>query len=267
MIPEYCLTEWRQQVPWVEDYQVEQDLIISRALVSLYENPKIKDNLVFRGGTALHKLYIKPAARYSEDIDLVQIKSEPMGEILNEIRSSLSWLGEPARKLTERSAKLFYRYTANDNTQKKLKIEINTTEHFHIFDFVDYEFSVANSWFTGQSALRTYQLNELMGTKIRALYQRRKGRDLFDLWIVLKDNLIDADVVLKVFLAHCNKDNQNITRALFEKNLHEKIRFDDFRHDIVDLLADSSGWSFDRAYDVVKDKLICLLPGEPWKMK
>lgn len=267
MIPEYCLTEWRQQVPWIRDYQVEQDLIISRALVSLYENPKIKDNLVFRGGTALHKLYIKPAARYSEDIDLVQIKSAPIGEMLNEIRSSLSWLGEPARKLTERSAKLFYRYTANDNTQKKLKIEINTTEHFRIFDFVDSEFSVSNSWFTGQSALRTYQLNELMGTKIRALYQRRKGRDLFDLWIVLRDNLIDPDIVLKVFLAHCNKDNQNVTRALFEKNLHEKIRFDDFRHDILDLLADSNEWSFEHAYDVVNSKLVCLLPGDPWKAK
>src|SRR3990167_4186626 len=115
MIPEYCLTEWRQQVPWVEDYQVEQDLIISRALVSLYENPKIKDKLVFRGCTALHKLYIKPSARYSEDIDLVQISSGSIGEMINEIRLSLSWLGEPIRKLTERSVKLIYRYTANDN--------------------------------------------------------------------------------------------------------------------------------------------------------
>lgn len=72
MIPEFSLSEWRQQAPWVEDYQVEQDLIISRALINLYERPKIKNTLVFRGGTALHKLYIKPAARYSEDIDLVQ---------------------------------------------------------------------------------------------------------------------------------------------------------------------------------------------------
>ncbi len=80
MIPEFCLTEWRQEVPWVEDYQVEQDLIISRALINLYENPKIRNTLVFRGGTALHKLYIKPAARYSEDIDFVQIDSAPIGE-------------------------------------------------------------------------------------------------------------------------------------------------------------------------------------------
>src|SRR5260221_11107499 len=109
MIPDYCLTEWRQQVPWVEDYQVEQDLLISRALVSLYERPKIKNSLVFRGGTALHKLYVNPAARYSEDIDLVQIATDPIGQTLDEIRSALSWLGEPVRKLTERSAKLIYR--------------------------------------------------------------------------------------------------------------------------------------------------------------
>lgn len=122
MIPAYCLTEWRQQVPWIEDYQVEQDLIISRALISLYDNPKIKNNLVFRGGTALNKLYIKPPARYSEDIDLVQIEPAPIGAMLDEIRLSLNWLSEePVRKLTERSAKLFYRYLASDNTQKKIE--------------------------------------------------------------------------------------------------------------------------------------------------
>ncbi len=43
MIPNYCLIEWRQQVPWIEDYQVEQDLVISRALIDLYKNLKIKN--------------------------------------------------------------------------------------------------------------------------------------------------------------------------------------------------------------------------------
>ena len=215
MIPDFCLTEWRQQVPWVEDYQVEQDLIISRALVSLYEHPMIKDSFVFRGGTALHKLYIQPAARYSEDIDLVQIVTQPIGKTLDEIRSALSWLGEPTRKLTERSAKLFYRYTALDNSKRKLKVEINTTEHYHFSDLVDYDFSVNNSWYSGEIKLRTYQLNELMGTKMRALYQRRKGRDLFDLWVVLKNNLIDPQTVVDIYLSHCEKEDNKISRALF----------------------------------------------------
>lgn len=265
MIPEYSLAAWRQEVPWIEDYQVEQDLIISRALINLYENSKIKSNLVFRGGTALNKLYIRPSARYSEDIDLVQISSAPIGETIDEIRSALNWLGEPIRKLTERSVKLIYRYIACDNSKKKLKIEINTTEHFHLLDFVDFKFSVANSWFSGETELRTYQLNELMGTKLRALYQRRKGRDIFDLWLVLRNNMIDSNVVLDIFLAHCKRDNQNITRALFEKNLFEKIHYEDFRHDILDLLVDRNAWSFDAAYEMVKDRLIYLLPGEPWK--
>lgn len=266
MIPDYCITEWRQTVPWIEDYQVEQDLIISRALVNLYEREKIRDSLVFRGGTALNKLYIKPAARYSEDIDLVQIRSEPIGEVINEIRTALSWLGEPIRKLTERSAKLIYRYVANDNLTKKLKIEINTTEHFHLLGFVDYKFSVTNPWFTGESTVQTYQLNELMGTKLRALYQRRKGRDLFDLWIVLKDNLIDCKAVLDVFLAHCTKENGHISRAIFEKNLSEKINNIDFRHDILALLADRNMWSFEDACETVKRKLIEQLPGDAWKV-
>ncbi len=260
MIPDFCIAEWRQSVPWTQDYQVEQDLIISRALINLYDSPLIKDSLVFRGGTALHKLYVTPAARYSEDIDLVQIRPEPIGKIIDEIRANFSWLGDPIRKLTERSAKLIYRYTANDGSKKKLKIEINTTEHFHIYDFVDYRFSVKNAWFTGESTLLTYQLNELMGTKLRALYQRRKGRDLFDLWIVLKNNLIDARTVLEVFLAHGEKNKTLISRALFEKNLSEKMGNHDFKHDILDLLADRAAWSFEEAIEIVSRELIFLLP-------
>ena len=153
--------------------------MINWLLVNLYEHPKIRESLVFRGGTALNKLYIDPAARYSEDIDLVQIRSEPIGNIIDEIRKIFEWLGEPIRKLTERSAKLIYRYISNDGVKRKLKIEINTTEHFHLFDFVDHQFSVMNPWYSGESVIRTYQLNELMGTKLRALYQRRKGRRIF----------------------------------------------------------------------------------------
>ena len=96
MIPEYCLTEWRQQVPWVEDYQVEQDLIISRALVDIYQQPLLKDKLAFRGGTALNKLFLTPPSRYSEDIDLVQLKAEPIGATVGAIRDALDhWLGKP----------------------------------------------------------------------------------------------------------------------------------------------------------------------------
>lgn len=71
MIPQSYITAWRKKAPWQEDFQVEQDMVIERALIEIYNEPFLKERLAFRGGTALHKLYLSPAARYSEDIDLV----------------------------------------------------------------------------------------------------------------------------------------------------------------------------------------------------
>lgn len=68
MIPQSYITAWRKRAPWQENYQVEQDLIIHRALIALFRDEFIKERLAFRGGTALHKLFLFPAVRYSEDI-------------------------------------------------------------------------------------------------------------------------------------------------------------------------------------------------------
>jgi len=58
MIPRDYITAWRTEAPWVEDAQVEQDLVISRALVEIYSNPLLCEALAFRGGTALYKLHV-----------------------------------------------------------------------------------------------------------------------------------------------------------------------------------------------------------------
>lgn len=90
MIPQAYINEWRLYAPWQEDFQIEQDLIICRALNSIFSDDVLKNKLAFRGGTALHKLFINPPARYSEDIDLVQIDKEPFGEMINRLRNCLS---------------------------------------------------------------------------------------------------------------------------------------------------------------------------------
>src|SRR3990167_5698107 len=149
MIPQIYVEQWRANAPWVTLSMIEQDMIISRALIDLYSQHKIKTTLAFRGGTALNKIFIQPPARYSEDIDFVQIKSAPIGETIDSIRKALDhWLGEPKRKLTDRSAKLIYRYTAIDNTNAKLKIEINTTEHFHVLPLENRSFEMSSEWFS-----------------------------------------------------------------------------------------------------------------------
>ena len=150
MISESLIEQWRIRAPWQTMAMIEQDLILSRALVNLYNQPKIIQSLAFRGGTALNKLYLNPAARYREDIDVVQINPEPIGDTVKAIRMALDdWLGSPKSKLTQRSAKLVYRYQAVDNTPARLKIEINTTEHFHIQPLKIVPYAVNSEWFTG----------------------------------------------------------------------------------------------------------------------
>ena len=93
MIPQRYIEQWRAIAPWALDAQVEQDLVIARVIVELYSDDLLKKSLAFRGGTALHKLYLKPQIRYSEDIDLVQINSEPINPRLKRIRERLAFLG------------------------------------------------------------------------------------------------------------------------------------------------------------------------------
>ena len=134
MIPRDYITEWREQAPWVDDAQVEQDLVISRALIDIFSHETLRHALAFRCGTALFKLHLPPA-RYSEDIDLVQAKAEPIGPVMSEIRKILDpWLGEPKRKQGRGRVTITYRFQSESvpATPLKLKIEINTREHFSV---------------------------------------------------------------------------------------------------------------------------------------
>ena len=100
MIPQNYITAWRAHVPWVNDAQIEQDLILSRAIIEIFSEQLLSKELAFRGGTALHKIFFTTMFRYSEDIDLVQVKAGPNGEIIDTIRSKFdSWLGLPKRKI------------------------------------------------------------------------------------------------------------------------------------------------------------------------
>ncbi|PIR39747.1 MAG: hypothetical protein COV35_00955 [Alphaproteobacteria bacterium CG11_big_fil_rev_8_21_14_0_20_39_49] len=260
MIPMSFIERWREVAKWQSIGMVEQDLVISRALVCLYNDPTIKDSLVFRGGTALNKLFFKPPERYSEDIDFVQRRAQPIGGTIDIIREILQpWLGEPKRKITERSAKLVYQYQSIDGLPVKLKIEINTTEHFQVLPLKQEPLSIKSEWFTGDAEIVTYELAELIATKLRALYQRRKGRDLFDLWHVFKHELVDIDLVVDIFQKYCANDGIAISKELFHKNMEMKRLNRDFQTDMNVLLPHNINWNFDEAFDFVQSRIISQL--------
>ena len=268
MIPIDYITEWRAHAPWTMDAQVEQDLILSRAIVSMFAEPEVARTLAFRGGTALYKLHLRPPARYSEDIDLVQTSAGPIGGVLDAIRQTIDpWLGLPKRTAREGRVVLTYRMTSEGQPPMplRLKIEINSREHFSVLGIGQREFAVQSRWFTGTAAVSTYCLDELLGTKLRALYQRKKGRDLFDLCIATRDAQVNLARVVECFHRYLEHGGERVTRAEMEMNLDEKLSDPAFASDIAPLIAPGIDWSFDEAAGFVQKTLLPLLHGEPWR--
>ncbi len=266
MIPRDYVTEWRRQAPWVQDFQVEQDLVMSRAIVDIFSHPFLNGALAFRGGTALYKLYLRPPARYSEDVDLVQVRAEPAGPMMRALHEVLNpWLGEPRTKQTEGRVTFLYRFESEDSPPipLRLKVEINSREHFSVHGFTPLSFAVSSRWFEGTCKVTTYRLEELLGTKLRALYQRRKGRDLFDLGIALATSNVDPVRILDAFTEYMTRDGHPVTRAMFERNLNAKLRDPQFTADIQPLLAPGFTWDIDEMATSVSTRLIQELPGGP----
>lgn len=197
MIAENILQLWRKNAPWPLLGQVEQDLIISRALVELYNNEYLKTRMAFRGGTALHKIILPKPLRYSEDIDLNRLENGPVKKFIDEVRGSLDqMLGQPKKvKSTDRSVKIIYHYDSVDGGIRKLKIEINVRETLPEKKLQEISYKVDSNYFQGSTKIMAFHTDEMIGTKIRALYQRTKGRDLFDLFEVNKTNVDWENIV------------------------------------------------------------------------
>lgn len=259
MIPEYAIIEWRNTVLWGGLEQVELDLVISRALTELYNDDFLASHLAFRGGTALHKLYLSPQPRYSEDIDLVQIKSEPVKETINRIGKALSFIGNPVVKQKANNNTLVFRFESEIQpvVPLKLKVEINCREHFNILGLTKIGFDINNQWFSGECQVTTYLLDELLGTKLRALYQRRKGRDLYDLYKGLSVANVNADNVVLCYNEYMKHTTDTPpSRKEFQRNLGLKMQDEDFLGDMNMLLRVGEEYDPQQAYEVVKSSLL-----------
>ena len=264
MIPRAHITAWRSNAPWSTDAQVEQDLVISRAVVELFSDELLTREVAFRGGTALHKLHFDAPSRYSEDIDLVQVNAGPIGPIMGAVRNRLdSWLGKAHWKQGKGRATILYRFESETKpiTPLKLKVETNTEEHFFVLGPRRISFQVDNPWHSGAADVLTYEPEELLGTKLRALYQRKKGRDLFDLSESLTHFTgLDPEKVVACFMSYLENEGHRVTRAQFEANVAEKMEDRLFLNDVAPLLAHGVSFDPETACERIRNAFISRIP-------
>lgn len=265
-------------VPWAEEHQVEQDLLLSVAMVALFNDDFLSREIAMRGGTVLHKVHLAPAARYSEDIDLVAVGARPEQHIRAALkRVLLPILGKHATdviasvKLTVRNVlkpsriiRLEYRWPSVTMPGQKLKVkfEVNTTERKPYVPVVKMPFSVGLQGRVRHADVASYDVNEMLGTKMRALFQRKQGRDLFDLyWALTGPAAIPPDPrkVVAAFQHYMRAEGSRISRQDFYEALDERIADPDFRHDVPALLRQGISYDVDVAGALVREQLLARL--------
>ena len=139
----------------------------------------------------------------------------------------------------------------------RLKIEINTREHFNVLGLQQFPFSVVNEWFTGEAELTTYSLEELLGTKLRALYQRRKGRDLFDLYWAITNCSVEDDKILACYKRYMTFVVDKVpTQKQVLQNLEEKMQDNEFLSDMQAIIRPGIDYTEEEAWKVVRARLI-----------
>ena len=271
MIPAQNIIAWGNNVPWAEQRQVEQDLIISRAIVAIFSDPLLGAELRFRGGAALNKLHFVVPMRYSEDLDLVRTTNGPIGPILD--GSVGCWNHGWGARSSTRARSPPKRVDAEDQSAAapiRLKVEINTREITAFDPPRAIHFRVKNPWFTGAVDVPTFSREEMLATKLRALLQRDKGRDLFDLAHALDEfEGLDAARLVTCFGAYLEQSGQALTRAQAQERMFAKLANPQFLTDMrpllpaaqSDLLTDNSTKV---AFRKVFTQIIDLIPGDPW---
>ena len=273
MIPTQNIVAWGNVVPWADQRQVEQDLIISRALVAIFSDDMLRDAVRFRGGTALNKLHFPKPMRYSEDIDLVRTSGGPIGPLLDGLRVALEpWLGRARFDQSPVTPKLRFRVDAEDGggVPIRLKVEINTREAQAFDDPTSLPLKIDNPWFSGEAAISTFSREEMLATKLRALLQRDQGRDLYDLAHALEvfENL-DISRMVEMFGRYLDLSGQTVSRAQAQERMFAKLANSRLLLDVRPLLPAvqaealteeaTANW-FRRVFTILVDRL----PGEPW---
>lgn len=269
MIPRFHIDAWTEYAPWVTQAQIEQDLIISRALIELFSDSFLATELRFRGGTALNKLHFPDPIRYSEDIDLTRTSEGPIKEVVGKMQDILRpWLGNANYKTSKVAPKLIYTAEAEDGTPIRLKIEINTRERTALNGGLTLPYEVENPWFSGACDIPTFSNDEMLATKLRALLQRDKGRDLFDLSYALTTlEPVDPANIVKLFERYTKE--APISRANAEQWMFQKLANKDLLSDMRPLIRPQHIQSFNEqalrnAFVLVFDQLIAKISGEPW---
>lgn len=261
MIPEAAVTHWAAGAPWPTRTQVEQDLLLSRLICEIANDPYLGEELVFRGGTCFHKLHIHPARRYSEDLDYVRSTAGGIKEFTEAMTNIGRALGFAVRTKVSGNPAVYLLAESVESLRIRIKVEVNTRERSPADPIQLVPYEVQSPWWSGRAQVRTFSTRELVATKIRALYQRKKSRDVFDLWLALTELGLSGEDLLAVFEPY---HPASLTAQTAQANLRDKLSDDQFRHDLDPFVTGlPPGYDLDTAAEMLISAVLLKIPKPP----
>lgn len=269
---------YQATVPWVNLRQVEQDLLLCLAMAAIFGDEFLRTQVAMRGGTLLHKVHLSPASRYSEDIDLVVFGERPEDHIRRALRRVLLVvLGKPQssawssialaiRNTVKPSRVLRLNYAvpsvAEPGRMLEIVVEANVTERKSHRPIVKTPFVFVFRNQPVETIINGYDIHEMLGTKMRALFQRRRGRDLFDIFWALEKSSppISPDAVIESFQHYLAKEGAAAGREEFLALLDAHLADRGFCSDMETLLRPGISYNPANAGYILKRDVLSLLP-------
>lgn len=247
---------WADEQGIADETLAELDLRLTHA-IGLIATSDLGELLSFKGGTALNKLYFGSTARLSVDLDFNALGDErTVYRRCREVRESLIAVLEQSGALKQRhdygvaGDRILFRYPAvSTGDTRTYKVEISLTERFAVCGTVRRPLRVpltARPLDRVEITVNTVALVELIATKIRALHQRRKGRDVFDIWQAIH-RVEDTTLLRKLVLFYFACRGVSFDRRVFFETLGQKLRDRRFHDDLrVFLRPDTTfDWTVD----------------------
>ena len=185
----------------------EKDYVIEWLLKGIYES-EIKDNLIFKGGTAIKKVYFQETWRFSHDLDFTavnidseNIKNQLKGVFKHIERQSSLKLEFKSFHITPGSIIANVQFSGPLNAKNRIRIDISLDENV----ITESVFKIIASQYPdiAHYHVNAYSLNEIIAEKIRSILQRGKSRDYYDVWMLLKVKKFDLNEIRELLIEKC----------------------------------------------------------------
>lgn len=246
----------------VRPQQIEKDYIISWVLWGIYNHAKLKDALIFKGGTCIKKVHIENY-RFSEDIDFTlnpakeqTISNDEIynafGEVFVKIKEAANIdlsIPEVSKEIHEStSIKFFIEYVGPlGGKGDHVKTDISRGEKL---EFVVEQRKMLNRYTDlaeeGEPTIQTYGLEEIVIEKMAALMGRTIPRDLYDFEYLTNTEGIELQDVFYEFERKAKHKGHNpsefVQKVTEKEKLLEKAWTDNLMHQIKDLQKFKDVW-------------------------